>query len=92
MVKVLDNYRNQYEKETGNAVCAVEIEESLIPKWEYVCWLESKLEKLAAKPDAQQLKSEIAEIADSVEDYTTTGADAGTVACIVRDLRQLSAV
>ena len=40
----------------------------------------------------QQLKAEIASIADSVEDYTTTGADAGTVACIVRDLRQLSAV
>ena len=40
----------------------------------------------------QQLKAEIAAIADSVEDYTTTGADAGTIACIVRDLRQLSAV
>jgi hypothetical protein len=42
--------------------------------------------------DNQQLKAEIAAIADSVEDYTTTGADAGTIACIVRDLRQLSAV
>ena len=40
----------------------------------------------------QQLKAKIAIIADSVEDYTTTGADAGTIACIVRDLRQLSAV
>ena len=40
----------------------------------------------------QQLKAKIATIADSVEDYTTTGADAGTIACIVRDLRQLSAV
>ena len=42
--------------------------------------------------NTQQLKAEITAIADSVEDYTTTGADAGTIACIVRDLRQLSAV
>ena len=34
----------------------------------------------------------IAAIADSVEDFTTTGADAGTIKCIVRDLRQLSAI
>ena len=46
----------------------------------------------ADKNSLQQLKAKIATIADSVEDYTTTGADAGTIACIVRDLRQLSAV
>ena len=46
----------------------------------------------ADKNSLQQLKAKIAIIADSVEDYTTTGADAGTIACIVRDLRQLSAV
>lgn len=51
----------------------------------------AKLEE--EKPNTlQQLKAEISAIADSVEDYITTGADAGTVACIVRDLRKLSAI
>jgi len=48
MVKVLDDFRIRYEKETGHAVCAEQIAESLIPKWEYVCWLEGLLYQAAA--------------------------------------------
>ena len=73
MVKVIDDYRIQYEKETGHSVCAEEIDESLIPKWEYVTWLEDKLFK------ATQLQCGIAH--NREPSLTTTKSKPSEIIC-----------
>lgn len=43
----VENLRTLYEKTNGKAVCTGEPEDSLVPKWEYVEWLEGLLFKYA---------------------------------------------
>ena len=73
----------KYDVYYDEAVDDIEYEQSDNGSWYRAEDVDSSLQKL---------KAEIAAIADSVEDYTTAGADTGTVACIVLALRQLSAV